>query len=196
MIDHVPILSVQKHVDVYTCWFSKCGECSAPWVIVAKFCFCSRTLNPLPLPPCCPSLQRDSSPPLLILSGYHSDAGEKSPGCRLRFEFSHCRNVVGAQHGQGRVSTVRYLKNYQWGKNLFRFEKKKQSCVTSSSARGRKGSTTEMNEMQKKKEWAFLLSACGQRANAVWQMLLYLYLNVASLDLKWNLKCYSAGVLH
>lgn len=124
---------------VYICWFSKCGECPAPWVFTGDFWFRCRTLNPFLLPPSCPSLQRDGSPPLLILSGYHSDEGEKSPGCRFRFEFSCCRNLVGAEHGQGRVdhtegwvSTVRYLKNYQWGKT--RLDLKKSSLVSHPAA--------------------------------------------------------------
>lgn len=36
---------VQEHVGVYTCWFSKCGECPAPWVTTGEFWFRYRILS-------------------------------------------------------------------------------------------------------------------------------------------------------
>lgn len=40
---------------------------------------------------------RGSRPQLLVLLGYHSDEGEESPGCRLRFELCCCGNPTGHQ---------------------------------------------------------------------------------------------------
>lgn len=52
-----------------------------------------------------------------------------------------------------------------------------------------------MNKGKKKKRLFSFQPVDRQKADAVWQMLLYLNLNVASLDLNWNLKWPSAGAL-
>lgn len=169
-------------------WWAPCPLGSSQ----GEFWFRCRTLNPFLLPLACLSLQRDGSPPLLILSGYHRDEGEKCPGCRFRFEFSCCRNTEGAEHWQGRVDHGErggFLLSDIWritsgGKNTFRFEKSSQGVEKEEQEKW----------MRRREEWTVLLSAWGQRADAVWQMLLYLNLNVASLDLNWNLKWHLAGV--
>lgn len=93
-----------------------CGSTSTWACIHVDFQNVASALPPLGLPrgnsrfpvehltlSCCLRLvrhykERDGSPPLLILSGYHRDEGEKCPGCRFRFEFSCCRNTEGTEH--------------------------------------------------------------------------------------------------
>lgn len=95
------LLSPKTHGCACTCWFSNPGFCPAPWVFMEEFWLPCQTLNPFLLPPSCLSLQRDSSPQILILSGYHSDEGEKSPDCRFRFEICCCRNPRRGQIEEG-----------------------------------------------------------------------------------------------
>lgn len=95
------LLSPKTHGCACTCWFSNPGFCPAPWVFMEEFWLPCQTLNPFLLPPSCLSLQRDSSPQILILSGYHSDEGEKSPDCRFRFEIYCCRNPRRGQIEEG-----------------------------------------------------------------------------------------------
>lgn len=63
-----------------------------PLVFMQEFWLPCQTLNPFLFLPSCLSLQRDSSPQHLILSGYHGDEGAKSPDSRFRFELFCCRN--------------------------------------------------------------------------------------------------------
>lgn len=141
---------------IFKMWWAPCPL----WVFTGENWFPCRTLNPFLLPLACPSLQRDGSPPLLILSGYHRDEGEKCPGCRFRFEFSCCRNAKGAKHWQGRVrheergglplSDIWRITNGKRGRKTGLDLEKKQW-------RGRKEEQEKW--MRGGEEWSVLLSA-------------------------------------
>lgn len=186
-------MRVHEHVGVYTCWFSKCGERPAPLGLHrgnSGFAVEHLTLS------CCLSLvchYKETAAPHSSFSQVTIEMRARNArAVGLDLNSVAVETQRGPNIGRGGSITERgvgfYCQIFEelpvGGKNKFRFEKSSQ------------GAEKEEQEkwMRRREEWTVLLSAWGQRADAVWQMLLYLNLNVASLDLNWNLKWHLAGV--
>ncbi len=133
------------------------------------------TLNCFPPRNVCPSMRTEWNPPppLLILSGYHSD---RTLGWEFGFEFSRRRKKPkgqkhregGAGHGETFVLVI--LKNYTWGwrgnkKNVFWLEWMK----------GSRNGWEWIAETEREKKTCFYLNWDNDRE---WQMWVCLGLNV------------------
>lgn len=109
----------QKHVGVLHMLIFKNQSALPPEVYTRELWFPRQTpvlTLPRILPPVCHYKEtRTPTMSFLVLSGYHSDEVEKSPGCRFRFKFSCCRNTPLPNMGSAGLgwglSPVKDLKN-------------------------------------------------------------------------------------
>ena len=131
-----------------------------------------------------------SAPTILILRGNHSDATKKSPGYRFRFESSCCRDAERSNMGRGGSITRGrggFLLSHIW--KIWRRGKtclclKNSLSVVSTAHEAAEGERDEWEAGKEGTLFSFQ-PADGQKADAGWQMLLSLNLNVASLAWKW-----------
>lgn len=149
-------------VGVCTCWFSKTGECPAPWSLASLS-------NPvLTLSRILPHVRHyketttslpSSTPSFLVLSGYHSDETEEAVGLDLNsvaVETRHGQTWAGAgqscmAEGEQGGSTVKDLKNYKRWKNI--------ALDENPDPKRWRGENERNNEQQRKETFPFTLWA-------------------------------------